>query len=300
MTITWSGARSGGAFENGRPAFAAEPALAAGEDARRVRPQRVAVEVAHLRLGDDDRGAALVPDVGDPRRGAGLAARRQRTVHVDALRSVQHLGQIDRDAWVFDARSFGRVHRRRDDREGRQHVQVVLGGVAQLARVDRIGAGTEREVVEQHVRLGPLEVERRRVRRRVRSTDQWASCVLLRARPGALGDVLRGEVAEGDRRPDRRARPGVGVAHDRRAHVAGGVQAVDHRPVGAQHARTHVGAHAALRAEVAGHHRDGVERALVDRRQARIRLDGRVAVIAVVAAVAASVLLVLAGLSRSR
>ena len=46
-----------------------------------------------------------------------------------------------------------------DDAEGRQHLRVVVGQVAQLARVDRVRAGAEGEVVEQHVATGPGELD---------------------------------------------------------------------------------------------------------------------------------------------
>src|SRR5688500_8136757 len=64
-------------------------------------------------------------------------------------------------------------------------------------------------------------------------------------------DVLSGQVAEGQGGPDGGARPGVRVPHHRRRHVAGGVEALDDRPVGPQDPGPLVGDQTALGAQVA-------------------------------------------------
>ncbi len=86
--------------------------------------------------------------------------------------------------------------------------------------------------------------------------------------------------------------PGIRVAHHRRTDIARGVEAVDHRTVVTQRAAVHVGADAALGAEVAGHHLGRVVRRVADLAEVRVRLVGRVAVVAVVGALAAVEVLV--------
>src|SRR5699024_10568352 len=58
--------------------------------------------------------------------------------------------------------------------------------------------------------------------------------------------MLEREVAEDQGGAERGAGAGVGVAHDRRGGVTGGVEALDHRTVLTQHAAVDVGVRAAL------------------------------------------------------
>src|SRR5699024_10252283 len=112
---------------------------------------------------------------------------------------------------------------------------------------------------------------------------------------GGIGqDVLDGEVAEHHGRADGGARAGVGVPHDRRGGVAGGVEPLDHGAVLAEYAAPDVGVDAALGAEVSGDHLDRVERRLGDRPEARVGLVRRVAVVVVVPGGAAVEVLVAA------
>src|SRR5690606_9266676 len=118
-----------------------------------------------------------------------------------------------------------------------------------------------------------------------------------RGGPGllAVDDVVDGEVTEGDSGSDGGAGAGVGVAHDRGRHIAGRVEPVDRGAVLAEYAGRGIGDQTTLGAEIAGHHLGRVERALNQCGEARVGLDGRVAVVAVVLAVAAVVVLVLTG-----
>src|ERR1700730_13244283 len=111
--------------------------------------------------------------------------------------------------------------------------------------------------------------------------------VLPEASVGA-GQVECGDVAEGHRGADGRARAGVAVAHHGYARVAGRVEAGDRGTVLAQHAGSLVGAQPALGAEVAGNDLDRVERRLRQRGQVRVGPAPRVAVVAVVGGVTAA------------
>lgn len=84
-------------------------------------------------------------------------------------------------------------------------------------------------------------------------------------------DVVGGDVAEGHRGADGGAGPGVAVAHDGGAGVAGRVQAGDDGAVVAQHPGVRVGDQAALGAEVAGDDAERVERGQPQRREAGVR-----------------------------
>jgi hypothetical protein len=78
----------------------------------------------------------------------------------------------------------------------------------------------------------------------------------------ADGSVPGGAIAEHCGRTDRGAGTGVGTTHDGRAGVPGGVETLDHGPVGVEHAGVVVGEDAALGAKVARHDLYGGERAL--------------------------------------
>jgi hypothetical protein len=93
---------------------------------------------------------------------------------------------------------------------------------------------------------------------------------------------LAADVAEGDGRPQRDAGAGVVAAHDAGGVVAHRVQAGDGPVVGAQHARVLVGGQAGEGADVAHHQADGVERAVLQRRQAGVGAVVGVALVAVV------------------
>lgn len=113
--------------------------------------------------------------------------------------------------------------------------------------------------------------------------------------PGRLaGGVPGGDVAEDDGRADGGARSGVLASHHRRGGVAGRVEAVDERTVLPQNPAVLVADQPALRPEVTDLDAYGVEGRLDDLVQVGV-LQGRVAVVAVVGAVAAAELGVLAG-----
>ena len=63
-------------------------------------------------------------------------------------------------------RRLGHVEALRDVAERRQHLRGVVGQVAQLALVERIGARAEAEVVQLHIATGPRELDRLEARRR--------------------------------------------------------------------------------------------------------------------------------------
>src|SRR5271156_2454409 len=104
---------------------------------------------------------------------------------------------------------------------------------------------------------------------------------------GSAGYVQGGQIAEGHGGADGSARPGVGMPHHRRAHIARRVQTVDHTAVVTQRATVHVGANAALGAQVARNHLGGVVRRMAYLAEVRVRLVRRVAVVPVVSALAA-------------
>jgi hypothetical protein len=103
----------------------------------------------------------------------------------------------------------------------------------------------------------------------------------------ARSQVQRSEITEGHRRSDRAARSGIGVAHHRRAHVPGRIQAFDDRSVIAQRPTVNVGADAALGAEITGNHLRRVVRRMREFTEVRVWLVPRVAIVAVIRALAA-------------
>ena len=101
------------------------------------------------------------------------------------------------------------------------------------------------------------------------------------------GHVPGGAESEHDGRADGRAGTRVGPAHHRGRVVAGRVEAFEHRPVLAQRPAFGVGEHTALGAEVADDDLDRGERSPLQRAEVGVRVDRRVAVVAVVRRVAA-------------
>src|SRR5690349_20752455 len=85
-----------------------------------------------------------------------------------------------------------------------------------------------------------------------------------------------GQVAERHGGADGPARTGIGMAHHRRADITCGVEPFDHGVVVTQCTAVHIGADAALRAEIAGNHLGRVERAVLDLAQVGVGLVGRV------------------------
>src|SRR5262245_30247294 len=95
------------------------------------------------------------------------------------------------------------------------------------------------------------------------------ACGLRRVAPGgAVGEMTAGNVAEGQRRPKRDAGAGIIAAHDARHVVAGGIEPGNHPSLRIERACVLVGDDAGIGAEIADHHLDGVERAVLDRRDA--------------------------------
>src|SRR5262245_57586517 len=95
------------------------------------------------------------------------------------------------------------------------------------------------------------------------------------------------DVTERHARTDRGPGAGILAPHHARRGVADRVEPGDRRPIVPQHACMLVGHETAIRAGITRIDRDGVVRWLRDRRDARIRLDTLVAVVAVVSTVAA-------------
>src|SRR5260370_41838519 len=100
--------------------------------------------------------------------------------------------------------------------------------------------------------------------------------------------MLRREIAEGERRTERDARTRIGAVHDRVHIVAAGVKLADRGSATVQHSAVLVGEQARRGSEVARIDRDGIERRLVDRRNARGWLVVRIAEIALKGIVAAA------------
>ena len=146
--------------------------------------------------------------------------------------------------------------------EGGQHLRDVVGQVAQLARIHRVRAGAQPEVVELDIATAPREFDGLQLgAQRDVEIDRHVAFPGVRCRRlGGSGDVQCGQVSERHGRADGAAGPGVGVAHHRGADIARGIEAFDHAAVVAQRAGVHIGAHSALGAQVAGHHLDRVIR----------------------------------------
>src|SRR6186713_2535114 len=106
---------------------------------------------------------------------------------------------------------------------------------------------------------------------------------LCRVAPGgAVGEMTPGNVAEGQRRPKRDAGTGIIAAHDARHVVAGGIKPGNHPALRVQRPRILVGDDAGIGAEIADHHFDGVERAVIDRGHAGVGAVHGVALVAVI------------------
>jgi hypothetical protein len=97
-----------------------------------------------------------------------------------------------------------------------------------------------------------------------------------------LRELQARHVAEGQRRAERDARAGVVAAHDAGRVVAHGIQALDGLAVGVEHAGLLVGDETGEGADVAHDQPDGVVRAVLQRRHARVGRDVGVALVAVV------------------
>src|SRR5260370_35053540 len=89
-------------------------------------------------------------------------------------------------------------------------------------------------------------------------------------------------MAEGEGRPERVARSWIAAVHDRVHIVAAGVRLADRGSATVQHSAVLVGEQARRGSEVARIDRDGIERRLFDRRNARVWLVGRIAGIALI------------------
>ena len=89
----------------------------------------------------------------------GGAVGRQRRRHGHGLAGVQHLVQLDVDAGELHRRWRGVVEALCDVAEGRQDLWRVVDQVAQLSLIDRVGAGTQSEVIELDIATGPREFD---------------------------------------------------------------------------------------------------------------------------------------------
>src|SRR3954463_10919257 len=99
---------------------------------------------------------------------------------------------------------------------------------------------------------------------------------------GTVGEMTAGNVAEGQRRPKRDAGAGIIAAHDARHVVTGGIEPRNDPSFCIQRPRILVGDDAGIGAEIADHHLDGVERTVLDGRDARVRAVQRIALVAVI------------------
>src|ERR1700712_2770181 len=97
-------------------------------------------------------------------------------------------------------------------------------------------------------------------------------------------DMPARDIAERQRRAERDACAGIVAAHDAGHVVARGIEARDRLAVAIERARVLVGLYSCVSAEIANHHLDGVERPVLDRRDAGIRPMQRVALVAVIGA----------------
>ena len=93
-----------------------------------------------------------------------------------------------------------------------------------------------------------------------------------------------GDIAEGQRGPERDAGARIVPAHDARHVVAGGVKPVNGAAVGIERAGMLVGPDAGIGAEIADHELDRIEGRAFERRDAGIGAVQRVALVAVVGA----------------
>src|SRR5260370_40970826 len=100
--------------------------------------------------------------------------------------------------------------------------------------------------------------------------------------------MLRREIAEGERRTELEARTRIGAVHDRVHIVAAGVKLADRGSATVQPSAVLVGEQARRGSEVARIDRDGIERRLFDRRNARVWLVVRIAEIALIGIAAAA------------
>src|SRR5260370_27756723 len=100
--------------------------------------------------------------------------------------------------------------------------------------------------------------------------------------------MLRREIAEGERRTELEARTRIGAVHDRVHIVAAGVKLADRGPATVRTSPVRVGEKARRGSEVARIDRDGIERRLFDRRNARVWLVVRIAEIALIGIAAAA------------
>src|SRR4029079_6614280 len=86
------------------------------------------------------------------------------------------------------------------------------------------------------------------------------------------GEMSGGNIAKRHGRSQCDAAAGIVAAHDARRIVAGGVEPGNGRTVVGQHTRVLVALQSGKRAEVADHDPDGVERPLLERSHAGVRL----------------------------
>ena len=144
-----------------RTALTTEAAFAAGEDRPLLCPQQRAVGRGHRRLRPDDRGLALVPDVGEPGdRDAGRPTAARDRAPMTASLACSTLESSMSMPGKLHRRRLGHVEALRDVAERRQHLRGVVGEVAQLPLVHRVATRTEPKVVELDVATGPREFGR--------------------------------------------------------------------------------------------------------------------------------------------
>jgi hypothetical protein len=133
---------------------AAEATLTANEQREAVGEQVLAGFVLRGRLQDHERRLALVVDLRNRARDLELLRRRDRLVDLDVLLPVEQHGEVE--VHPGDAREAAHGAERRDHREARQHLEILLVGVLELLRVGLGGAraDAEAQVVEDHLILG--------------------------------------------------------------------------------------------------------------------------------------------------
>jgi len=147
-----------------RAALATEPAFTTGEDRSFLGPQHRAVGRGDLGLRPNHRSFALIPDIGEPGDRSAGARRGNGSRRTDRLAGVQHPRQFDIDTGELDRGRFGHVETLGDIAEGGQHLRRAVDEVTQLARIHRVRACAQAEMVELHIRTGPREFDRRQFR----------------------------------------------------------------------------------------------------------------------------------------
>jgi hypothetical protein len=136
------------------PGLAAEAALAAQKEREAVGEQARAGFAAGLHLDHDERSLPLVPDLLHGSLAVDLRLRRNRLVDLEVLLAVEQHGEVE----VHPRRSAEVAHgpEHGNDAEAREHLEILLVGVFELARVRRGNARTDSQVVEDHIVLLPF------------------------------------------------------------------------------------------------------------------------------------------------